>query len=132
MFDLMTLISVQIDPCNLAATAGMLLANCKNETLADEFSKQVVHQLRNEGCDPDSVMSSMPNDLAPITFQVPIGVVMSVADCLVDIVDGEHGASVTILMNAWQPALIEVATTAISGAVKKNNHPFDEHGNCMN
>ena len=129
MFDINTLISVSIDPSCLAATGGMLLSTSPDSALAQEFAAQTVVQMVNEGVNPDEVMSSDIGELAPITFQFPIGIVMAVSAALVEIVDGPEERSVAVLMRAWKPALVEICEMVDAG---KHEHPFDEHGNCMN
>ncbi len=128
MFDINTMISVEIDPSCLAAIGGMMLAECDDEELASEFSAQTIVQMINEGVNPDEVMSSDIGELAPITFQVPIGIVMAVSSVMVRIADGPHSRSVAIVMKAWKPALLQI----VQLMKPKREHPFDEQGNCMN
>jgi hypothetical protein len=130
-FDINTLISIQIDPVHLAATGGMLLSECEDEILADEFAKQTVVQMVNEGCDPNDIMGCNIGELAPITFQIPMGVVMAVSAVLVDIGDGPDSRSVAMLMRAWQPALLEIVGVLKSEGAEDAS-PFDRFGNCMN
>ena len=130
-FDINTLISIQIDPVHLAATGGMLLSECKNEILADEFAHQTVVQMVNEGCDPDDIMGCDIGELAPITFQMPMGVVMAVSGVLVELAEGPDSRSAVMLMRAWQPALLEIVGVLKSEGVEDAS-PFDRFGNCMN
>ena len=130
MFDINTMISVQIDPCSLAAIGGMLLSECEDQELASEFAAQTVVQMMNEGCDPDEVMSADIDALAPITFQVPAGIVMAVAGVMTEIAEGPHARSVALVMKAWQPAMLEIVALLKSDG--GHSAPFDEFGNCMN
>jgi hypothetical protein len=84
----------------------------------------------NEGCDPADVMESKIGTLAPITFQVPLVVVMAVSGVMVRIANGPHARSVALVMDAWKPALLEVVK--LLKPDEGNASPFDRFGNCMN
>lgn len=137
------LITTQIDPCNLAATSGMLIAHSSEKDISKEFTHQVVHQLAIQGVDPDNVLKAAAKDmevgLPMVSFQLPICVLMHVSDTLVDLTKTDAKASAVWLMKSWTPALLQVAGLLTGSVDDFTNHrlggdrgPFDSMGRCMN
>ena len=127
------MITMQIDPCNLASTAGMLLENFPDKDLAKEFANQVQHQLVIQGVDPDSVLDAFPDGLPMINFILPVGVLVSVANTFLGLKGKRNQASARWLMKAWTPAL-EQAVALVERGVEGfgSDGLFDSFGRCMN
>jgi hypothetical protein len=122
--DINSLITFDISAAGLAATAGMLI-QFGDKDLAEQVSQQVLVQLMAQDTDIDGVVAG---DADPVvSFSVPVGIVMLIADALMDNADGPHAGSIVHLMKEWQPCM-EKALADLRG----HQHPFDEHGNCMN
>ena len=126
------LITTKIDPFNLAATAGMFLEHCSNKDLSQEFSHQVLHQLGIQGVDADTILKSKPKDLPMVSFQLPIVVLMEVADSFLGLVKTKHRAAVAVLMKAWSPALVEATVVMMGKSPNDESDGLFFDGRCMN
>ena len=130
--DATKLITLQIDPCILAATAGMLLVHAFHKDIADHFSIQVVHQLAIQGIDPDTIMKSGPNDLPIVTFQLPVFVLNEVSDTLVALYKTKQHEAAIWLMKSWTPALSQVIEQQVGLPFNGDNGRDEWMGRCMN
>lgn len=122
------LIMLQIDPCYLAATAGMLLENFPDKTQAKEFCNQVQHQLTIQGVDPNLVLDAFPDGLPMINFQLPVGALVDLMLTFMSLKNKGDRVSAAVVMKHWLPAL-EQAAGEESGA---SDGLFDSFGRCMN
>ena len=129
-----TLISVRIDPCSLAATAGMLLECCVDKTIGPEFSRQTVVQLEEQGITQEAITTASFNSLPFVNFQIPIGIVMTVAATLLTAATNKANASgAAWLTNACTPALTKIGNLLIEAKdTQMRDDHFDKFGNCMN
>lgn len=125
MFDINTLVTFDIKADALTATAGMLI-ELGDKDLSKEMSQQVLWQLVKQDTDIDGVVAGDVNPV--VSFGVPVGVAMCIADVLIQNCDGPQAGSITHLMSAWQPCMEKIKDLV----VPRYQHPFDEFGNCMN
>tara|TARA_R100001244_G_scaffold9340_1_gene11396 strand:- start:91 stop:489 length:399 start_codon:yes stop_codon:yes gene_type:complete len=127
------MITMQIDPCNLACTSGMLLEHFPDKALAKEFANQVQHQLIIQGVDPEEVLTAFPKGLPMISFILPVGVLVSVANTFLGLKGTKDQASAAWLMKAWTPALKQALGLVERGVEGFGSDGlFDSFGRCMN
>ena len=103
-----TLVIGKINPFPLAMTAGMLVDMDAPEDVYKPFMDQVISQCQSQGVDIRTlVKDGDSNSYEPITFSVPSGVLLTVAENIQKAVATQPQGAVA-LMKAWLPFIVQV------------------------